>query len=74
MQSDRISGLSVLSIIENTEAQKIDVGKIIDDLFFASRNYARRRFWRKQRLSCVHQIQTNTKRVLHFVLAYTLCW
>jgi len=35
MQNDRVSGLVVLSIIENAEAQKSDVGKIIDD--FASR-------------------------------------
>ena len=25
------------------------------------------------RLSCVHQIQTNIERVLHSVLAYTVC-
>jgi len=39
MQDDRLSGLAVLSI-ENAEAQKLDVSKIIDD--FASRKARRR--------------------------------
>jgi len=41
MQDDRLSGLSVLSI-ENAEARKLDVSKIIDD--FASRKARRRKF------------------------------
>ena len=41
MQDDRLSGLAVLSI-ENAEARKLDVSKIIDD--FASRKARRRRF------------------------------
>ena len=42
MQDDRLNGLAVLSI-ENAEARKLDVSKIIDD--FASRK-ARR--WRRK--------------------------
>ena len=41
MQGDRLSGLAVLSI-ENAEARKLDVSKIIDD--FASRKARRRKF------------------------------
>ena len=41
MQDDRLSGLAVLSI-ENAEARKLDVSKIIDD--FASRKARRRKF------------------------------
>ena len=41
MQDDRLSGLVVLSI-ENAEARKLDVSKIIDD--FASRKARRRKF------------------------------
>ena len=41
MQDDRLSGLAVLSI-ENAEARKFDVSKIIDD--FASRKARRRKF------------------------------
>ena len=43
MQDDRLglSGLAVLSI-ENAEARKLDVSKIIDD--FASRKALRRKF------------------------------
>jgi len=41
MQNDRLSGLAVLSI-ENAEARKLDVSKIIDD--FASRKARRRKF------------------------------
>ena len=40
MQDDRLSGLAVLSI-ENAEARKLDVSKIIDD--FASRKARRRK-------------------------------
>ena len=42
MQDDRLSGLVVLSI-ENAEAWKLDVSKIIDD--FASRKARRRKFF-----------------------------
>ena len=42
MQDDRLSGLAVLSI-ENAEARKLDVSKIIDD--FASQKARRRKFW-----------------------------
>ena len=42
MQDDRLSGLAVLTI-ENAEARKLDVSKIIDD--FASRKARRRKFW-----------------------------
>ena len=42
VQDDRLSGLAVLSIIENAEARKLDVSKIIDD--FASRKARRRKF------------------------------
>ena len=41
MQDDRLSGVAVLSI-ENAEARKLDVSKIIDD--FASRKARRRKF------------------------------
>ena len=41
MQDDRLSGLAVLSI-ENAEARKLDVSKIIDD--FASRKARRGKF------------------------------
>ena len=41
MQNDRLSGLAVLSI-ENAEARKLDVSKIIDD--FASQKARRRKF------------------------------
>ena len=41
MQDDRLSGLAVLSI-ENAEARKLDVSKIIDD--FASRKARQRKF------------------------------
>ena len=41
MQDDRLSGLAVLSI-ENAEARKLDVSKIIDD--FASLKERRRKF------------------------------
>ena len=41
IQDDRLSGLAVLSI-ENAEARKLDVSKIIDD--FASRKARRRQF------------------------------
>ena len=41
MQDDRLSGLAVLSV-ENAEARKLDVSKIIDD--FASRKARRRKF------------------------------
>ena len=41
MQDDRLSGLAVLSI-ENAEARKLDVSKIIDD--FASQKARRRKF------------------------------
>ena len=41
MQDDRLSGLAVLSI-ENAEARKLDVSKIIDD--FASRKARRTKF------------------------------
>ena len=41
MQDDRLSGLVVLSI-ENAEARKLDVSKIIDD--FASRKAGRRKY------------------------------
>ena len=41
MQDDRLSGLAVLSI-ENAEARKLDVSKIIDD--FACRKARRRKF------------------------------
>ena len=41
MQDGRLSGLAVLSI-ENAEARKLDVSKIIDD--FASRKARRRKF------------------------------
>jgi len=41
MQDDRLSGLAVLSI-ENAEARKLDVSKIIDD--FANRKARRRKF------------------------------
>ena len=41
MQDDRLSGMAVLSI-ENAEARKLDVSKIIDD--FASRKARRRKF------------------------------
>jgi len=41
MQDDRLSGLAVLSI-ENAEARKLNVSKIIDD--FASRKARRRKF------------------------------
>ena len=42
MQDDRLSGLAVLSIIENAEALKLDVSKIIED--FASRKARQRKF------------------------------
>ena len=41
MQDDRLRGLAVLSI-ENAEARKLDVSKIIDD--FASRKARRGKF------------------------------
>ena len=41
IMQDRLSGLAVLSI-ENAEARKLDVSKIIDD--FASRKARRRKF------------------------------
>ena len=41
MQDDRLCGLAVLSI-ENAEARKLDVSKIIDD--FASRKARQRKF------------------------------
>jgi len=41
MQDDMLSGLVVLSV-ENAEARKLDVSKIIDD--FASRKARRRKF------------------------------